>query len=74
MKQAVSIPVSTVGLLDNTGLAEYILQNEQADLIFEGRALLRNPNWVAKAAKALHEHDLEQFAYNHSYYRGLKYI
>lgn len=74
MKKAVSIPVSTVGLLDNPGLAEYILQNNQADLIFEGRALLRNPNWVAKAAKELHEHDLEQFAYNHSYYRGLKNI
>lgn len=74
MKQAVSIPVSTVGLLDNPGLAEYILQNDQADLILEGRALLRNPNWVAKAAKELHEHDLEQFSYNHSYYRGLKYI
>ncbi|WP_373842959.1 NADH:flavin oxidoreductase/NADH oxidase [Limosilactobacillus sp.] len=74
MKQAVDIPVSTVGLLDNPGLAEYILQNDQADLIMEGRALLRNPNWVAKAAKELHEHDLERFSYNHSYYRGLKYL
>lgn len=74
MKQAVDIPVSTVGLLDNPGLAEYILQNNQADLIFEGRALLRNPNWVAKAAKDLHEYNLERFAYNHSYYRGLQYM
>jgi len=74
LKQAVTIPVSTVGLLDNPGLAEYILQNEQADLITEGRALLRNPNWVAYAAKELHDHDLESFVYNHSYYRGLKSI
>lgn len=72
MKKAVEIPVSTVGLLDNPGLAEYILQNNQADLIMEGRALLRNPNWVVKAAKALHEHDLRKYTFNDSYFRGVK--
>lgn len=74
MKSAVDLPVSTVGFLDNPGLAEYILQNDQADLIFEGRALLRNPNWVAYADKALHDHDLAHHAYNASYVRGLKYL
>lgn len=72
MKEGVTIPVGTVGLLDNPGLAEYILQNNQADLIFEGRSLLRNPNWVAKAAAELHEHDLRPYTYNDSYYRGIK--
>lgn len=72
MKKAVDIPVSTVGLLDNPGLAEYILQNHQADLILEGRALLRNPNWVAYADKALHDHQLREHSYNDSYYRGIK--
>ena len=74
MKAAVDLPVSTVGFLDNPGLAEYILQNQQADLIFEGRALMRNPNWVAYADKALHDHDLQDHAYNPSYVRGLKYL
>lgn len=74
MKQAVDIPVSTVGLLDNPGLAEYILQNDQADLILEGRGLMRNSNWIAYAAKELHDHDLENYSYNNSYYRGLKNI
>lgn len=70
LKQAVNIDVSTVGLLDNPGLAEYILQNNQADLIMEGRALLRNTNWLADAAKELHDHDFKVF--DASYERGQK--
>ncbi|UQS84887.1 NADH:flavin oxidoreductase/NADH oxidase [Apilactobacillus apisilvae] len=70
IKQAVKIPVSTVGLLDNPGLCEYILQNNQADLIMEGRALLRNTNWLADAANDLHDHDFKVF--NDSYKRGQK--
>ncbi|MBW1606059.1 NADH:flavin oxidoreductase/NADH oxidase [Lactobacillus sp. Sy-1] len=70
LKQAVSVPVSTVGLLDNPGLCEYILQNHQADLILEGRALLRNTNWLSDAAKQLHDHDFKP--YNASYERGQK--
>ncbi|TPR26211.1 NADH:flavin oxidoreductase/NADH oxidase [Apilactobacillus micheneri] len=68
MKQAVNIPVSTVGLLDNPGLCEYILQNNQADLIMEGRALLRNTNWLSDAAKYLHDKNFKEF--NDSYSRG----
>ncbi|WP_105956708.1 oxidoreductase [Apilactobacillus quenuiae] len=70
MKQAVKIPVSTVGLLDNPGLCEYILQNNQADLIMEGRALLRNTNWLSDAAKYLHDKNFK--AFNDSYSRGQK--
>ncbi len=47
MKEAVSIPVSAVGLLDNPGLCEHILQTNRADLILQGRALIRNVNWLA---------------------------
>lgn len=71
LKHAVEIPVATVGLLDNPGLCEYILQNRQADLIMEGRALLRNPNWVAFADVALHDHELKRDTFSHSYYRGM---
>ncbi|GLB46377.1 NADPH dehydrogenase [Philodulcilactobacillus myokoensis] len=70
LKQSLQIPVSTVGLLDNPGLSEYILQNHQADLIFEGRALLRNTNWLSDAAKELHDHHFKPF--NDSYQRGQK--
>ena len=55
MKEAVSIPVSAVGLLDNPGLCEHILQTNQADLILQGRALIRNVNWLAEAAEELHD-------------------
>ena len=55
MKEAISIPVSAVGLLDNPGLCEHILQTNQADLILQGRALIRNVNWLAEAAEELHD-------------------
>lgn len=55
MKEAISIPVSAVGLLDNPGLCEQILQTNQADLILQGRALIRNVNWLAEAAEELHD-------------------
>ena len=68
MKEAVSIPVSAVGLLDNPGLCEHILQTNQADLILQGRALIRNINWLADAAEELRDTNFE--VYNHSYQRG----
>lgn len=68
IKQAVDIPVATVGLLTSPTLAEYILQNQQADLIMEGRVLLRNINWLADAAKELHDHQYQPF--NAAYQRG----
>lgn len=70
LKRSVDIDVSTVGLLDNPGLAEYILQNNQADLIMQGRALLRNTNWLNDAAKELH--DKKFTAFDASYGRGQK--
>lgn len=68
MKQAVSIPVTALGLLDNAGLCEYILQTKQADVIMQGRGLIRNVNWLSDAAKALHDDTFEP--YNESYQRG----
>ncbi|MDQ0222245.1 oxidoreductase [Streptococcus moroccensis] len=69
IKQAVSdAAVAAVGLLDNPGLCEHILQTGQADLIMQGRALIRNVNWLADAAEILHDKDYQP--YNHSYVRG----
>ncbi|NQP64976.1 NADH:flavin oxidoreductase/NADH oxidase [Streptococcus suis] len=68
IKEAVSIPVTAVGLLNSPELGEYILQNGQADLIQVGRGLIRNVNWLAEAAEVLHDHDFQ--VYNASYQRG----
>lgn len=62
------ITKNDLGLLDNPGLCEYLVQTKQVDLILQARALLRNPNWVMKAATALHDHDYQ--AYNASYERA----
>jgi NADPH2 dehydrogenase len=34
-------------------MAEEILQNERADMVYIGRELLRNPYWPLQAAKKL---------------------
>jgi NADPH2 dehydrogenase len=70
MKAAVEIPVATVGLLDNPNLCEHLLQTKQADLILQGRALIRNIHWLADAATQLHDRSFTP--YNDSYGRGIK--
>ncbi|WP_080146772.1 NADH:flavin oxidoreductase/NADH oxidase [Marinilactibacillus piezotolerans] len=67
-KERSNLFISTVGKLGDPSLANYILEDGQADLISLGRPLLRNPNWPAFAAKALH--DKNYVPYNHSYGRG----
>lgn len=53
IKHEAKIDTATVGLI-TTGLqAEEILKNKRADLIFLGRALLRNPYWAYAAAQEL---------------------
>lgn len=49
------LPVGAVGLITNGEQAESILQNGQADLIFIGRELLRDPYFAYHAAKQLNE-------------------
>lgn len=68
LKAASDLSVAAVGLLDNPGLCEYLVQTKQVDLILQARALLRNPNWAMKAATALHDHDYQ--VYNASYERA----
>ncbi|MHC5269816.1 oxidoreductase [Enterococcus sp. LJL98] len=68
MKEAVTIPVTAVGMLDNPGLCEHLLQTKQTDLVAIGRGLLRNTNWLADAAQQLHDQAFKVF--NHSYLRG----
>ncbi|HEX6594383.1 MAG TPA: NADPH dehydrogenase NamA [Bacillota bacterium] len=56
IRQQTGIATGAVGLITSGLQAEEILQNERADLIFIGRALLRNPYWAKAAADELGYH------------------
>ncbi|MBI2832748.1 MAG: FAD-dependent oxidoreductase [Chloroflexi bacterium] len=51
LKKAVSIPVGAVGRINNPFLAESILNENKADLIYMGRALLADPELPAKSMR-----------------------
>jgi NADPH2 dehydrogenase len=53
IKREVGIRTGAVGLITSVELAESTVSNNQADLVFLGRELLRNPYWPLKAAKEL---------------------
>jgi len=49
VKQTVQIPVITGGIIRSPQMAEKIIDQQQADLIFMGRALLADSDWPCKA-------------------------
>ncbi len=53
IKKETGLPVIAGGLIASPSMAEEILQNGRADLIFLGRELLRNPYWPLQAAREL---------------------
>ncbi|SEN40594.1 NADPH2 dehydrogenase [Amphibacillus marinus] len=53
IKHQANIATGAVGLITEGIQAEEILKNERADLIFIGRALLKNPYWAKEAADQL---------------------
>jgi 2,4-dienoyl-CoA reductase-like NADH-dependent reductase (Old Yellow Enzyme family) len=53
VRHRAQIPTGAVGLIHSPDMAEQILANAQADLIFLGRTLLGEPYWPLRAAKAL---------------------
>lgn len=55
IKNQVEIITGAVGLIFEPKQAEEILQNNEADLIFLGRELLRDPYFALRAAKELNE-------------------
>ncbi len=55
IKKQVGISVGAVGLITAPQQAEEILQNAEADLIFLGRELLRNPYFAVQASFAMKE-------------------
>jgi 2,4-dienoyl-CoA reductase-like NADH-dependent reductase (Old Yellow Enzyme family) len=53
IKQAVDIPVIGVGGIKEPEFADEIIQEGKVDLVAVGRALLRDPDWAAKALREL---------------------
>ncbi|MFD0673736.1 NADH:flavin oxidoreductase/NADH oxidase [Cohnella sp. GCM10027633] len=53
LKQALDVPVITVGLIDDALLAESVLGGGDADLVAVGRGMLRNPYWAVDALRKL---------------------
>lgn len=53
IRLAANMPTAAVGLIETGKQAEEILRNGRADLIAIGRPLLRNPFWIAEAARDL---------------------
>lgn len=58
IKSMTNLPVIGGGLITSPLMAEEILQNNRADLVYLGRELLRNPFWTLNAAKELDD-DIE---------------
>ncbi len=55
VKSQVNIPVMTGGIIRTPKLADDIISQEKADLIFLGRTLLADPDWVTKARQGREE-------------------
>lgn len=53
VRQETGLPTGAVGLITTPEMAEEIIQNHRADLVFLGRELLRNPFWPLHAARHL---------------------
>jgi 2,4-dienoyl-CoA reductase-like NADH-dependent reductase (Old Yellow Enzyme family)/thioredoxin reductase len=52
IRAAVDVPVITVGRIKHPEHAEEVLASGQADVVAEARALIADPEWVAKARRA----------------------
>lgn len=55
VRRATGIPTAAVGRITTPAQAERILTNGDADAVFLGRAMLRNPRWALAAAADLGE-------------------
>jgi NADPH2 dehydrogenase len=52
IKESCGVLTGTVGSISTPEVAELVVSSGSADLVFVGRALLRDPHWVLNAAKA----------------------
>ncbi|KXN71820.1 FMN-linked oxidoreductase, partial [Conidiobolus coronatus NRRL 28638] len=69
IKKNVSILTGTVGLITNAKIANEILEEGKADLIYIGRELLKNPGFIKQSAAK--EFNLKiQWPQNYNYIQG----
>jgi NADPH2 dehydrogenase len=66
IREKTLLPVIAGGLITTAVMAEEIIQNNRADLVFLGRELLRNPYWPLYAANELED----DIAWPDQYLRG----
>jgi len=66
IKKMTGLPVIAGGLITEAVMAEEILQNERADMVYMGRELLRNPYFPLHAAKEVRD----DFAWPKQYERA----
>lgn len=57
VKNEAGILTAAVGMITEPMQADQIIRNGQADLVYLGRELLRNPYWPITAARAVHKKD-----------------
>jgi len=53
IRRSTGLPVAAVGLIDEPDQADRIIRQGEADVVMLGRVLLREPNWVQRAAVEL---------------------
>ncbi|WP_028961974.1 NADH:flavin oxidoreductase/NADH oxidase [Sulfobacillus thermosulfidooxidans] len=53
LREHLNVPVIAVGMLETPELAEFVLEQQQADVIAIARGMLRNPYWANTAAQVL---------------------
>ncbi|BFO19438.1 hypothetical protein SHKM778_58260 [Streptomyces sp. KM77-8] len=53
MRDETALPVAAVGMITDAEQAGKIVANGEADAVFLGRELLRNPSWARHAAREL---------------------
>ena len=53
VKEVISIPVASVGRINEPSVARKIIEEGKADLVAVGRGLIAEPQWPAKVAKGL---------------------
>lgn len=57
IRNEADIMTAAVGMITEAMQADQIIRNGQADMVYLGRELLRNPYWALDAAKTVHKKD-----------------
>jgi NADPH2 dehydrogenase len=53
IKEALDIPIISVGALENPNMAEFVVNDQYADLVAIGKGMLKDPHWAKNAAETL---------------------